>query len=592
MTQTLTIPQAVQLALQYQQIGQLFQAETIYRQVLQVAPENSAALHLLGVIMAETKHYEEAVQLLQKAIQINEEEPIFYNSLGNVLQSQDRLSEALNCYQRALALEPNLIEAHNNLGGLFSIQNKFSEAITCYQQALTLEPNSAEIHNNLGIALKDKGLVADAIAHYRQGLEIKLSAQIHSDLLLTLQYSEDYDPAALFAEHQRFNEQHILPLSSAIKPHLTERNPWRKLKMGYLSQNFRRHSVVYFIEPLLAHHDHQQFEIFCYYNNTQNDAVTQRLQQYSDHWCNCVTLSDEALIDRIRTDQIDIMVDLMGHTSNRMLLLARKPAPIQVAYLGYSNTTGLSTIDYRLTDGYTEPEGVADKFSSEVLVRMPDSYFCYRPADETYLAPVGPLPALQNGYLTFGSFNIHAKLSPTILSLWAQVLQALPRSKLFIKAISLDELATRQALEDYFVKLGVTPERLILTGYAPSLKDHLNMYQQVDIALDSYPYNGATTTCETLWMGVPVVTLVGETPASRMGLSILATVGLTELIAQTKEEYVNICLKLAGERAYLQQLRAGMRESLRTSPLMDASSFTRHLESVYRKMWVNWCTQK
>jgi predicted O-linked N-acetylglucosamine transferase (SPINDLY family) len=485
-----------------------------------------------------------------------------------------------------------LVEVHNNLGGLLSIQNKFSEAIACYQQALTFAPNSAEIHNNLGIALKDKGLVEDAIAHYRRALEIKLSTRIHSALLLTLQYSEDYDPVALFAEHQRFNKQHILPLTGAIKPYLTERNPWRQLKIGYLSQDFRRHSVVYFIEPLLAHHDHQQFEIFCYYNNTQNDAVTQRLQQYSDHWCNCVTLSDEALVGRICADQIDIMVDLMGHTSNRMLVMAKKPAPVQVAYLGYSNTTGLSTIDYRITDGYAEPEGVADKFSSEVLVRMPDSYFCYRPADETYLAPVGPLPALQNGYLTFGSFNIHAKLSPTILSLWAQVLHALPHSKLFIKAISLNELATRQALEDYFAKLGVTAERLILTGYASSMKDHLNMYHQVDIALDSYPYNGATTTCETLWMGVPVVTLVGETPASRMGLSILATVGLTELIAQTKEEYVNICLKLAGERTYLQQLRAGMRYRLQSSPLMAASAFTRHLESVYRKMWVNWCTQE
>jgi predicted O-linked N-acetylglucosamine transferase (SPINDLY family) len=274
---------------------------------------------------------------------------------------------------------------------------------------------------------------------------------------------------------------------------------------------------------------------------------------------------------------MDILIDLAGHTiNNRLLVFARKPAPVQVSYLGYPNTTGLTTMDYRITDGYTDPAGVADPWSSETLVRISPTYFCYHPAADSYSTFENTLPAWRTGYLTFGSFNSHAKLSQEILMLWANILKAIPDSKLLIKTKSLQDATTRQELTEHFTSLGIVPERLILSPFTPTQIEHFRMYQQIDIALDSYPFNGATTTCETLWMGVPVVTLVGDRHASRTGLSILATVGLTELIAYTLPEYLNICLKLANNLEYVQHLRATLRHRLQTSPLMDVPSFTRY----------------
>ncbi|OQW92626.1 MAG: hypothetical protein BWK79_14285 [Beggiatoa sp. IS2] len=305
---------------------------------------------------------------------------------------------------------------------------------------------------------------------------------------------------------------------------------------------------------MLAHHDSEQFEVFGYYNNTKEDLTTKRLQRSVTHWVKCADLSDEALADKIRQDGIDILVDLTGHNNkNRLLVFARKPAPVQVSYLGYSNTTGLTTIDYRLTDNWVEPSGVADEFSSEKLVRLSNSYFCYRPAEES--PEVNPLPALKNGYITFGSFNNYGKLSPAILAIWAKVLQTVPNSKLLLKSKSLYDALTRQALRKYFTDLGIESGRLIVADYTLTTESHLRMYHQVDIGLDSYPYNGATTTCEALWMGVPVVTLAGEKHISRMGTSILSTVKLSELIAHTPAEYVDICTKLANDTSLLQKVR-------------------------------------
>jgi predicted O-linked N-acetylglucosamine transferase (SPINDLY family) len=705
MTQTLTIPQLLELALQHHQAGDLPQAgitplegvlslhkaEQLYRQVLQMQPTNADAWHLLGVLAHQVKNYPVAVELIRKAITLNHTAPTFYNNLGNALREQEQLTAAMECYQRALTLDSQFAEAHNNLGNVFILQGslieavtcfqralslnpnyvnayknlgialnelgKFAEAIHCYQRALSLSPNNAEVYHNLGKVfknlakfteaeacyqralelnpnfpdayndlgntlqeegklteaennfrralaldatfgeayhnlgnlLKDQGMLEEAIASYRQALQIKSLGVIQSSLLFTLNYVSGYDRATLFSEHQRFNELHILPLAHLIKPHLNQRNPGRKLKIGYVSPDFHRHSVAYFIEPLLAQHDHQQFEVFCYSNNIKNDEVTQRLQPLVDHWLTCVGLSDEALAERIRQDQIDILVDLAGHTgNNRLLVFARQPAPVQVTYLGYSNTTGLSTIDYRLTDSYTDPEGVADKFSSEQLVRLPGSYFCYQPPEVSSPLPNQRLPVIQNGYLTFGAFNNYAKLSPSIIAIWAQLLRAVPDSKLLVKARSLNNTATQRACQERFAKLGIPADRLILTGYAPAMTEHLSLYNQVDIALDSFPYNGATTTCETLWMGVPVVTLVGETHVARMGLSILSAVGLTELIAYTEAEYLTICLKLVNNIDDLQNLRASLRERMKASPLMDAPTFTRHLEEAYRQLWERW----
>ncbi len=611
--------QLLQTAQQYYHAGQLPQAAALYRQVLQQHPQHSEALHALGVIAAQFQQYDEAQTLIQQAILISPTVATFHNSLGNVYWLLKKLDQATDCYQRALSLNPQAVEAYNNLGIIlgeqgqlgqaiacfqqvlslrpndanayhnlgtaFSKQHQLTSAISCYQTALTLNPNYPDAYRSLGKAFKDKGLIEPAIQCYRQALQLKPSfVEAHNNLLYTLNFSLHYDLAKLFAEHQQFNQQHALPFTRFIQPHSNSRLPHKRLKIGYVSPDFRKHSLTYFVEPVLANHDHQQFEIFCYYNNILEDEVTRRFQLYADHWVPCAHLSDEALAQRIRQDEIDILIDLMGHTAqNRLLVCARKPAPIQVFNtIGYSNTTGLTTIDYRITDGYIDPPGIAEQYSSETLIRMPASYYCYRPNDNS--PPVNPLPASQNGYITFGSFNSYAKLNDFTLSLWATVLTAIPHSKLQVLAIALQDPLLQRELQERFARLGISSERLTL-GYAPSTEDTLKTYHHIDIALDPYPFHGATTTCQALWMGVPVITLVGNTPASRAGLSILSAVELTTMIAYTPAEYLQICQKFSREKTYLQQLREGLRQQMQSSPLMDALGFTRYLEETYRQMW-------
>jgi predicted O-linked N-acetylglucosamine transferase (SPINDLY family) len=683
-----SIPQALDLAIQSYQAGQMPQAAAICQQILQVDPKNSDALHGLGIIAVSQKNYERAVELIQQAITYTPAIPFFYNSLGNVYWYQNKLLEASHAYRQALTIKPDYVEAYNGLGNVLSDQGHLEEATRCYQRAITLNPNYAQAHNglgnvlreqaqlvaaetcyqravslspayaeaynnlggllcdmgqleeaqqccqralaltpdyakahnnlgnvlrkqfqfsaaiasyqralalspdfaeaysNLGNVFRDKGMLQEAIEYHRKALQLKPLPQIYSSLLFAWNYVAE-DNLAAHADYQQFNQRYTLPW----QPHLNSRHPQRRLKIGYVSADFRRHSVAYFLEAILAHHDHREFEIVCYSDHLEEDEVTLRLRQYADQWVNCTGLTDEALAKRIREAQIDILVDLMGHTGkNRLLVFARKPAPVQVSYLGYPNTTGLQAIDYRITDNYADPVGRSESFSTETLVRLPKSYFCYRPYEDS--PPVTPLPAIANGYLTFGSFNYYTKLSPTILTLWAKVLQAVPQSRLLIKSNTrnlLQDPAIRETVIARLTGIGLDPQRVILADFSPSTAAHLSMYQQVDMAFDSYPYNGATTTCEALWMGVPVVTLVGKTHASRMGLSILSTVGLEELIAESPEEYVRRCVTLARELDYLQQLREQLRSRLQASPLLDAPAVTRQVEVSYRRMWERWC---
>lgn len=601
--------------------GKLAPATTCYQRALTFNPNDVEACNNLGSVLTAQGKLTEAITYYQRALSLNPNLAEVHNNLGSVLRRLGQLEEAVACYQRALALSPQAVEVHYNLGNVFRDQGQFEEAVTCYQRALAFRPNDAETYNslgcaliklgklgearvccqraltlkpdfaeassNLGIILFLKGMITQAIAQSKNSLNFT-TAFNHSNFLPILLYTTDYEPTTIFWEHQQFNERYAIPLATSIRPHLNTRVRQRQLKIGYLSGDFRRHSVAYFIEPILAHHDPRQVEIFCYSNHSLSDDVTQRLQSYDNQWRNCVGLSDDALADIIRQDQIDILVELSGHTGgNRLLVLARKPAPIQVTYLGYPYTTGLTAIDYRLTDEYVDTPGVNEQFNSETPVKLPASFFCYQPYEDS--PPVNQLPALDRGYLTFSSFNSYPKVNSHLFGLWAEILGALPAAKLLMQTKSLQDKETREDFLAQMARLGVAEERVIITQFTPP-PEYLRTYHQVDLALDSYPFNGGTTTCEALWMGVPVVTLVGTRQVSRLGLSILATLGLTDLIAYTPQDYVNICLKLANNLDYLQTLRATMRDRMQTSPLMDASSFTRHLEGLYRQMWEKWCT--
>jgi protein O-GlcNAc transferase len=578
------------LGIAFYEQGQFSQAIECYQQVLDLNANHFEAYNNLGIVFRYQGQLAKALKHFRMALALNPNFVDAYTNLGDTFRKLGKITAATYCLKRALALNPNAVEAHNNLGLVFMEQGLLVDAINSYQQALSLKPLFVKAHNNMGCALKAQGSIQKAIKHYQNALDIEpTSALAHSNLLFTLNYITDFEPATLFSEHQLFYERYAKPLAHTIQLHHNERSPQRKLKIAYLSADFRKHSVAYFIKPVLSQHDHNQFEVFCYYTDTQYDNLTQCLQQYADHWHDCADLSDEALAEKIRQDQIDILIDLAGHTrGNRLLVFARKPAPIQVTYLGYVNTTGLETIDYRIIDHHTDPE-VTEQFLTEAPIRMPHSYCCFDPSLED--SPrIKELPAIKNGYITFSSFNTYPKISPETIALWAKVLHAVPCSKFVIKTKSLNDQSIQSSLRKRFAELGIDTERLIL-GYIPSIEETLRTYNQIDIGLDSYPYNGCTTTCQALWMGVPIVTLVGNTHAARVGLSFLSTLELPELIAYNEEDYVNRCVKLASDIEFLQKLRSELRDKMRTSPLMDAQTYTHQLEVAYREMWNKWCFQ-
>nr|WP_290226838.1 tetratricopeptide repeat protein [Trichocoleus desertorum] len=610
------ISEALAIALQHTQAQRWSEAEQVYQQILQQQPDQVEVLYQLGLIAKQqgqiqvaTRYFQqaatqycqlalacsncrqlsEAVAYYQKALALRPTAPDIYTNLGNVYQDLGQAEAAIASYQQALALKPDSAEAHNNLGNMYKRQGQLAEASSHYQQAVTLRPDLAETYNNLGNVLKDQGRMTEAIAAYRQAIAMKPTLmEAKSNLLFSLHYDRTHNPETIFAEHKRWAEQYAEPLTQAAASHLNDRNRDRRLRIGYVSPDFNAHPVGFFIGSILAAHDHANHEVFCYANLTAADGLTEQLRRFADRWRDIISLSDAQVAELVRQDKIDILVDLAGHTAgNRILVLARKPAPIQVTYLGYPNTTGMSAIDYRFTDTWADPVGVADTRHTETLVRLPRGFVCYQAAQN---APaVSPLPALTKGYVTFGSFNNLAKVTPEVIATWAKILKAVPQSQMILKYKALTDAATRQHFHDLFAQHGVTSDRVQLLGHVSSFAEHLALYHQIDIGLDSFPYNGTTTTCEALWMGIPVVTVAGQSHAARVGMSLLANLGLTDLIAVSLAEYVNLAQHLAQDRDRLRYLRSNLRYLMSRSPLTNGRGFTQTLESVYRQMWYRWC---
>jgi predicted O-linked N-acetylglucosamine transferase (SPINDLY family) len=384
----------------------------------------------------------------------------------------------------------------------------------------------------------------------------------------------------------RWNRQHADPLRKSIAAHSNNRDPDRRLRIGYVSSDLNRHPVGRFLLPLLEHHDKTQVEVFAYAQVRVPDETTQQLRSFIDVWRNILGLSDAATAELIRQDQIDILVDLAGHTSsNRLLVFAQKPAPVQVSYLGYPASTGLSTIDYRLTDALADPPGMTESRYSECLLRLPHCAWCYQPAAST--PPIGDLPAIRNGHITFGSFNNFSKVNEPLLEWWAEILRQVPGSRLLLKAKSFAAESVQQKVRNAFLRRGITTDRLTLYPFVQA-NDHLGMYGQVDIALDTFPYHGTTTTCEALWMGVPVITLAGQAHVSRVGVSLLTHAGMPEWIAADADEYVFKAIQLANDLPALTNIRLKIREQMMQSPLMDAATFARNIETAYRQIWRSW----
>jgi predicted O-linked N-acetylglucosamine transferase (SPINDLY family) len=502
--------------------------------------------------------------------------------LGTILHAQGQIEQAVLAQQRAIALDPNYAEAYDSLGNALASSGQFDDAVAAFRRAIALKPDYAEAHSNLGGALRDQWQLDEAIAVYRQAIAAKPDyAPVHSNLLLALHYHPDLGANVIAEEHHRWNARHAGPLKQFIRTHGNQPDPDRRLRIGYVSGELCSRPVGRFVLPLLTQHDQADFEIHCYSEVRKPDDITARLKRHSGHWHETAGMSDETLAEQIRRDGIDILIDLSMHIgNNRLLVFARKPAPVQATWLSYASTTGLSAIDYRLSDPYLDPPGETEHYA-EQTIRIP-SYWCYQPLESP---PIAAPPGDGAGSITFGCLNNFCKVSPTTLTLWCEVLRKVERSRLLIHSLPGSH---RQTTLRVFADAGIDPSRIGFVGYVP-LETYLLQYQQIDIALDTTPFAGGTTTCDALWMGVPTVTLSGRTAVGRGGVSLLSNLGLTELIARTPEQYTQIAVELANDLPSLKELRSTLRRRMERSPLMDAPRFARNIEAAYRQMWQTWC---
>jgi protein O-GlcNAc transferase len=580
--------QLFQLALQHHQAGRLSEAERIYRQILEAQPTHAGAMHLLGMALYQQGQSLEAYPLVKRGTELDPRNGAYLANLGAVCRSLGRVNEAATAYQRSLEISPNVAAAWNNLGNLQADQEQFDLALASYGRALELDPKHPNAHINMANTLAETGEYLAAFAEYRLGFAQQPNAREHSNLLLDLHYPDGPSAAEIFEEHLRFDQLYGRPLRPKMPGHHSDRSPDRRLRIGYVSPDFRQHPVAQLLEPLLANHNRAEFAVYCY-SDAPADQVLQRLCGYADRWTDTRSLNDEGLAKVIMDDRIDILVDLAGHTrGNRMLVFARKPAPVQITCIGYPDTTGLSAIDYRFTDALRDPPDSGDPLCSEKSFRLAGSAWCYRPF-ETSLPAASPT-VLRNGYVTFGCLNKLRKITPTIIQLWAQILIRVPAARLVLSVGSPDRSARfgRKLLASQFAAVGIDESRVRLIDRC-SQEQYFQHLQQLDIALDSFPYQGGVTTLDTLWMGTPVVVLAGRTYVSRVGVSILGNIGLNELIAATTEQYVNIAVNLARDIPRICELHASLRPRLERSPLMDTKGHASQVEAAIRQMWRDYC---
>jgi predicted O-linked N-acetylglucosamine transferase (SPINDLY family) len=573
-----------------QGLKRLTEALASYDRAIALKPDYADAFNNKANTLRELGKLDEAIVCYEQALHIKPRFAEAHNNLGNALRDQIKLDEAIASYERALHYKPDFAEAYNNLGTAFRDQNKLADAVTQFERSLAIKADYAEAHSNLGATLKAQGQLDSAVRQYQRSLACNPDyIAAHSNLLFCLMYDDRVSIDQLFAAHQEWDVRYGRGMQRP-RVYTNDRSAGRRVKVGYVSGDFRQHSVACFVEPLLTAHDRQAVEIFCYAEIKRPDEVTERFKALSDHWRMTVGLSDEAVAAQIMADGIDILVDLAGHTAgNRLPVFARKPAPVQVTWLGYPNSTGLSAIDYRLVDGVTDPEDDARPLASERLVRLDGSFLCYGPPTD---APSSaPPPSLESGTITFGSFNNPTKYSAATIDAWVELLSRIPEARLLLKGLTFTDASTRALYHARFSERGVPLERITLLGGIPDRAAHLAQYRDIDIALDPFPYNGTTTTCEALWMGVPVVTVRGDRHSGRVGASLLTGVGLNELIAHDVEEYIDIAARLAHDRARLVHLRSSLRAQMAASPLCDAPRFARKIEAAYRSMRRLWCEE-
>lgn len=604
---------------------QFEEARDVLEDAVALSPDHAEAHNNLGLVMTLLGEREIARSLFARAVDLRPDLPVLANNYGTLLLKMFLLEEAIDALGKAVALDPSYGDAWVNLGVAHFMCGHYDDAIAAYRKVISQQPDNAFAHyslgvalieqqdleegsaeiqialdlnpdnvmalNTLGVALLDQHRVEEAFQAMNKAAEAEtLSAPVYaSNALFTSLYLPEISNDDIFKAHCAFGERFTSNAQDLSRPHTHLRNPDRKLKLAYMSPDFRGHSVAFFMEALLEKHDRSAFEIILYSNTTRTDTVTEAMRNAADVWVETAGLTDAALVDRIRHDRVDILVDLGGHTSgNRLVVCGYKPAPIQIEYLGYPDTSGVAAMDYRLTDERADPSGDSDPRCTEALVRLPHCFHCYRPNSKAPDPAVAP--HIENGYVTFGSFNVLPKLNDLVVEAWARILSKVPKSRLYLKCKQLKTEGVRERVLGYFAAQGIDRTRIQMESFVPSVQEHLNQYAKIDLALDTFPYNGTTTTCEAMWMGVPVLTIEGYRHTGRVGLSLLHAVGLhEEFVVSSVEDYVSKAIAMGRAPARLAELRTRLRDSVARSPLRDEIGFTRTLEETYRELWKAWC---
>lgn len=593
-------------------VGQVEAAIEALSEAVRIEPNVPIHQINLGAALCQCRRFAEAEPILRRASELDSAHPQAAYNLGVALASLGKLREAVAAYRRAIELQPGYADAYNNLGAVYKELGEFQSAAAAFDAAIRAQPDSVigynnagcllrtlgrmeqaedvlrrglalggpspALYNNLGSVLKDSGSLDEAIECYREARKLDpADAGIHGNLVYSLSFQVT-DGKAILDECRRWDAAHARPLRPTTLAHTHDSASDRRLRIGYVSGDFRDHCQSLFTIPLLSNHDRQQFEIFCYSSVERPDDYTKRIAGYADVWRDARSLDDDALARLIRDDRIEVLVDLGMHMATaRPLVFARAPAPVQVAWLAYPGTTGISTIGYRLTDPRLDPEGFDDQYT-ERSIRLPHTFWCYDPQSQE---TVNPLPAETDGVVTFGCLNNPCKLTDRTLAMWAGVMRALPTSRLLLMAPPgrpRERFAARLSVK------GIGIERVSFQSFRPRC-EYLRTYHDIDLGLDTFPYNGHTTSLDSFWMGVPVVTRVGQTAVGRGGLSQLCNLGLCELAAETDEQFVQLAIDLANDLPRLADLRRTLRKRMEQSPLMDATGFARDIETAYRQIW-------
>lgn len=578
----------VELANINRKLGRNSLAMQYAQHAISLQPGNANARIEYGIALQGQGRIGEAVSSYLKALEISPDKVDANYFLATAFHESDHIENAIQYYRRTIEISPRYIEALNNLSGLLVDKGEIQESIRLLDRALKIKPNAYHMMINLSRAHLFSG---NSVEAYRLLCKVTrlypASAEAYSKYLLCSNYLSEPDPGKLYAAHRDWGVRY----ESKVSSYTTYSNSLvkdRPLVIGYLSPDFRSHSVASFVEPVLAAHNKGRFIINCYSDVENEDKISRKLASLCKNWQRTSGISDKNLCEKIRADKVDILVDLAGHTArNRLLLFSAKPAPIAVSYLGYPNTTGLTAIDYRITDQIADPEDINDAYFTEHLVRLDDGFLCYKP-------PVDAPDCLQqsektSGHIVFGSCNNLAKITTEVIHAWSKVLVCVEGSCLLLKSKATSDKYTRDRLRSLFLEQGVEPGQLEFLGYSERKSEHLNVYRQVDIALDTFPYNGTTTTCEALWMGVPVVTMCGFVHSSRVSASLLSRLGMEQLVASSRDEYIDIATRLAKDNGWLRSISVGLREKMRHSSICDAEKFTTNLEQAYTSIWSRYC---